>query len=49
MLKCWSYNPECRPTFKYCLEVLQNLKESIIREAMQIEESQAANPDAGKF
>ncbi|KAJ9583818.1 hypothetical protein L9F63_021821, partial [Diploptera punctata] len=26
MLKCWNYNPEIRPTFKYCLEVLEELK-----------------------
>jgi hypothetical protein len=26
MLKCWNYNPETRPTFKYCLEVLEELK-----------------------
>ncbi|XP_055681919.1 protein sevenless isoform X2 [Lutzomyia longipalpis] len=26
MLKCWSYCPEDRPTFRYCLEVLQTLK-----------------------
>lgn len=23
--KCWSYNPDQRPTFKYCLEVLEEL------------------------
>lgn len=27
MMKCWSFNPENRPTFKYCLETLENLKE----------------------
>lgn len=26
MLKCWSYRPEERPTFRYCLEVLQLLR-----------------------
>lgn len=26
MLKCWNYNPEMRPTFKYCLEVLEELR-----------------------
>ncbi|PNF32886.1 hypothetical protein B7P43_G01836 [Cryptotermes secundus] len=26
MLKCWNYNPETRPTFKYCLDVLEELK-----------------------
>jgi len=26
MLKCWNYNPETRPTFKYCLEILEELK-----------------------
>lgn len=26
MLKCWSYLPEDRPTFRYCLEVLEDLK-----------------------
>ncbi|XP_021913370.1 proto-oncogene tyrosine-protein kinase ROS isoform X3 [Zootermopsis nevadensis] len=26
MLKCWNYNPETRPTFTYCLEVLEELK-----------------------
>ncbi|KAK7868921.1 hypothetical protein R5R35_014230 [Gryllus longicercus] len=26
MLKTWSYNPENRPTFKYCLETLEDLK-----------------------
>lgn len=23
--KCWSYNPDHRPTFKYCLEILEEL------------------------
>ncbi|XP_029733314.1 proto-oncogene tyrosine-protein kinase ROS isoform X3 [Aedes albopictus] len=27
MLKCWSYSPDDRPTFRYLLEVLKNLKE----------------------
>lgn len=27
MLKCWSYAPENRPTFRYCLEILQDLFE----------------------
>lgn len=27
MLKCWNYCPENRPTFRYCLEVLMNLKD----------------------
>ncbi|XP_055602255.1 proto-oncogene tyrosine-protein kinase ROS isoform X2 [Uranotaenia lowii] len=27
MLKCWSYSPEERPTFRYCLEELKSLKE----------------------
>lgn len=27
MLKCWSYAPEDRPTFRYCLEVLKDLQE----------------------
>lgn len=26
MLKCWSYRPEDRPSFGYCLEVLTALK-----------------------
>ncbi|XP_055298116.1 proto-oncogene tyrosine-protein kinase ROS isoform X4 [Sitodiplosis mosellana] len=26
MLKCWSYRPEERPTFRYCLDVLQSLR-----------------------
>ncbi|XP_063241344.1 proto-oncogene tyrosine-protein kinase ROS isoform X2 [Bacillus rossius redtenbacheri] len=26
MLQCWSFNPESRPTFKHCLEVLDGLK-----------------------
>lgn len=25
MLKCWSYNPDQRPTFKYCLSVVEEL------------------------
>ncbi|CAG2069298.1 unnamed protein product, partial [Timema podura] len=29
MLKCWSYNPESRPTFKYCLDVLLELKDRV--------------------
>lgn len=29
MNKCWSFNPDERPTFKYCLEVLVELKEKI--------------------
>jgi hypothetical protein len=29
MQKCWSYNPDSRPTFKYCLESLEELMESI--------------------
>lgn len=28
MLKCWSFRAEERPTFKYCLQVLENLKQS---------------------
>lgn len=28
MLNCWSYQPENRPTFKYCLEVLEELHNS---------------------
>lgn len=27
MIKCWSFNPENRPTFKHCLEALTRLKE----------------------
>ncbi|XP_062538059.1 proto-oncogene tyrosine-protein kinase ROS isoform X4 [Armigeres subalbatus] len=27
MLKCWSYSPEDRPTFRYLLEILKSLKE----------------------
>ncbi|XP_058444154.1 protein sevenless isoform X2 [Malaya genurostris] len=27
MLKCWSYSPEDRPTFRYCLEELKSLQE----------------------
>lgn len=27
MQLCWSYEPDERPTFRYCLEVLQKLKE----------------------
>lgn len=26
MLKCWSYSPDDRPTFLYCLEVLKLLQ-----------------------
>lgn len=26
MLKCWSYRPDDRPTFRYCLEVLLDLQ-----------------------
>lgn len=26
MLKCWSYRPEDRPTFRYCLDILQSLR-----------------------
>lgn len=26
MTKCWSYRPEERPTFRYCLDVLQSLR-----------------------
>lgn len=26
MLKCWQYSPEARPTFKYCLQILEDLK-----------------------
>ncbi|XP_031627487.1 proto-oncogene tyrosine-protein kinase ROS-like isoform X2 [Contarinia nasturtii] len=26
MLKCWSYRPEERPTFRYCLDILQSLR-----------------------
>ena len=25
MLKCWEFEAEKRPTFKYCLDVLENL------------------------
>uniref|UniRef100_A0A1B0DB76 Fibronectin type-III domain-containing protein n=1 Tax=Phlebotomus papatasi TaxID=29031 RepID=A0A1B0DB76_PHLPP len=28
MLKCWSYCPEDRPTFRYCLEVVEALKDN---------------------
>jgi len=28
MLKCWSYSPEDRPTFRYCLDILKTLKEA---------------------
>lgn len=26
MLRCWSFNPEERPMFIYCLDVLMDLK-----------------------
>lgn len=25
MMKCWSFNPEERPTFRYCLDVLDDI------------------------
>ncbi|KAJ8934365.1 hypothetical protein NQ314_013406 [Rhamnusium bicolor] len=31
MLKCWEFEPEKRPTFKYCLEVLENLHRQTLR------------------
>ncbi|KAJ8952660.1 hypothetical protein NQ318_020975, partial [Aromia moschata] len=31
MLKCWEFEPEKRPTFKYCLEVLENLHRKTLR------------------
>ncbi|KAJ8921659.1 hypothetical protein NQ315_010568, partial [Exocentrus adspersus] len=31
MLKCWEFVPERRPTFKYCLDVLENLQQEILR------------------
>lgn len=30
MMDCWTYSPSSRPTFKYCLEVLEELKSSTI-------------------
>ncbi|XP_055536181.1 proto-oncogene tyrosine-protein kinase ROS isoform X2 [Wyeomyia smithii] len=26
MMKCWSYSPDDRPTFRYCLDILQSLE-----------------------
>ncbi|XP_044740104.1 proto-oncogene tyrosine-protein kinase ROS [Chrysoperla carnea] len=43
MLKCWSYNPECRPTFKYCLEILEKLKQHIIINALQLNSVESMN------
>lgn len=34
--KCWSYNPEQRPTFKYCLEELDALMETVEEDATLI-------------
>lgn len=31
MLKCWNSEPEKRPTFKYCLEVLEDLHSQTMR------------------
>lgn len=28
MLDCWNERPECRPTFRSCLEVIQKLQSS---------------------
>lgn len=32
MLKCWSYEPERRPTFKFCLEILEGLHLNSLRD-----------------
>lgn len=31
MLKCWEFEPEQRPTFKYCLEVLDHAHRDHLR------------------
>lgn len=31
MLQCWLFTPESRPTFKYCLELLENLHQQNLR------------------
>ncbi|XP_045468365.1 proto-oncogene tyrosine-protein kinase ROS isoform X2 [Harmonia axyridis] len=31
MLQCWLFTPDSRPTFKYCLEVLENLHQQNLR------------------
>lgn len=48
MLKCWSYRPEERPTFRYCLDVLLDLKENTSA-AIQIVSSSNNRQQNGKF
>lgn len=47
MLKCWSYRPEERPTFRYCLDVLQSLR--IQFEDIRINMENASRNFAGKI
>lgn len=47
MLKCWSYRPEERPTFRYCLDVLQSLLTQF--EDIRINMENASRNFAGKF
>lgn len=37
MLKCWSYRPEERPTFRYCLDTLQSLRNQCAEMQINIE------------
>lgn len=39
MLKCWSYRPEERPTFRYCLDILQSLRSNFEDAQINIENS----------
>lgn len=47
MLKCWSYRPEDRPTFRYCLDVLLVLKENT-SDAIQITANTLNRPQNGE-